>query len=55
MLPVELKAALELYAKAHGETWGEPVEVTALIPHILKAFIDGDAKFRKYRVAGSEH
>lgn len=46
-LPTEFRARLDLYAKLHSATWNEAVEISALIPSMLKAFLDADAIFRK--------
>jgi hypothetical protein len=49
--PASLKADLDLdldrYAALHAQTYGEAVDVTTLIPHMLEAFIAGDRGFRK--------
>jgi hypothetical protein len=31
----------------HAQTYGETVDATTLIPHMLEAFIAGDRGFRK--------
>ena len=41
-----LKEALDQYAAEYGRLY-EPVEVTALIPHMLEAFIRSDRASRK--------
>lgn len=46
-LTVALKADLDRYAALHAQTWGEPVDATALVPHILEAFIARDRAFRR--------
>ncbi len=46
-LPAELKQRLERYAELHSQVHGEPVDVVALIPHILDAFIARDREFLK--------
>jgi hypothetical protein len=48
-LPVELKAQLDRYATLHAQTYGEAVDATALIPHMLTAFIGRDRAFRSAR------
>lgn len=45
--PVSLKADLDRYAALHAQTYGEPVDALALIPHMLEAFIARDRGFRK--------
>jgi len=44
---VGLKADLDRYAELYTQTYGEVVDTTTLIPHMLKAFIAGDRGFRK--------
>lgn len=44
---VGLKADLDHYAALHAQTYGEPVDATALIPHMLEAFMARDRGFRK--------
>lgn len=43
----ELRATLDRYAELHGQAWGEPVDATTLIPHMLDAFMSRDRAFRK--------
>ncbi|WP_220814389.1 DUF2274 domain-containing protein [Pseudomonas paralcaligenes] len=45
--PVSLKADLDRYAAAHAQAYGESVDASTLIPHMLEAFIAGDRGFRK--------
>lgn len=45
--PVNLKADLERYAELHAKTYGEAVDATKLIPHMLEAFMTGDRGFRR--------
>jgi hypothetical protein len=42
-----LKADLDRYAALHAQTYGEAVDATTLIPHMLEAFMAGDRGFRK--------
>ncbi|NKL53439.1 DUF2274 domain-containing protein [Rhizobium leguminosarum] len=44
-LPERLKEELDLYAAEHGRLYG-PVETTALIPHMLEAFLRSDRGWR---------
>lgn len=44
---VSLKANLDRYAALHAQTYGEAVDATTLIPHMLEAFIAGDRGFRR--------
>lgn len=48
-MPVELKALLDRYAGLHEQTWGQPVDVGALIPHMLTAFMERDREFKALR------
>ncbi|WP_281687351.1 DUF2274 domain-containing protein [Pseudomonas citronellolis] len=45
--PVTLKADLDRYAALHAQTYGEAVDATTLIPHMLEAFIAGDRGFTR--------
>lgn len=45
--PVSLKADLDRYAALHAQAYGETVDATTLIPHMLEAFMAGDRGFRK--------
>jgi len=47
--PAKLKADLDRYAAMHAQTYGEAVDATTLIPHMLEAFIAGDRGFRRGR------
>jgi hypothetical protein len=49
--PATLKFDLDLdrYAAMHAQTYGEVVDATTLIPHILEAFMAGDRGFRRGR------
>lgn len=49
-LPVNLKADLDRYAELHAQTWGEPIDASMLIPHMLDTFISRDRGFRKARL-----
>lgn len=46
-LSAELKATLDRYAVVHGQTYGETVEVAALVPCMLEAFMARDRGFKK--------
>lgn len=46
-LSAELRADLDRYAELHARTWGEPVDATALVPHMLAAFLARDRAFRR--------
>jgi hypothetical protein len=47
--PVSLKVDLDRYAAMHAQTYGEAVDATTLIPHMLEPFIAGDRGFRRKR------
>lgn len=49
-----LKDDLERYAALHAQVYGEPVDVTALVPHMLEAFMARDRAFRKTESARTE-
>ncbi|MDP3750791.1 MAG: DUF2274 domain-containing protein [Polaromonas sp.] len=40
------KSALDRYASLHSQLHGESVDATALIPHMLEAFIARDRGFK---------
>ena len=45
--PASLKADLDRYAALHAQAYGESVDATMLIPHMLEAFIARDRGFRR--------
>jgi len=45
--PASLKADLDRYAVLHAQTYGEAVDATTLIPHMLEAFMAGDRGFKR--------
>jgi hypothetical protein len=45
--PASLKTDLDRYAALHAQTYGEVVDATTLIPHMLEAFIAGDRGFKR--------
>jgi len=47
--PTSLKADLDRYAALHAQAYGEVVDATTLIPHMLEAFIAGDREFKRGR------
>lgn len=51
--PATLKADLERYAELHAQTYGEPVDAVALVPHMLEAFMERDRGFRRGRGRGA--
>ena len=52
-LTVTLKADLERYAALHAPTYGAPLEVATLLPHMLEAFMARDRGFRKSFAKGA--
>ena len=46
-LTVELKVQLDRYAELHSQTWGDAVDATTLVPHMLEAFMARDRGFRQ--------
>lgn len=47
--PIALKADLDRYASLHAQAYGEAVDATTLIPHMLEAFVAGDREFKRGR------
>lgn len=47
--PATLKADLDHSAAMHAQTYGEAVDATTLIPHMLEAFMAGDRGFKRAR------
>ena len=45
--PASLKADLDRYAALHAQAYGEAVDATTLIPHMLEAFMAGDRGFKR--------
>ncbi|WP_067648759.1 DUF2274 domain-containing protein [Dokdonella koreensis] len=45
--PAMLKADLDRYAALHAQTYGEAVDATTLIPHMLEAFMARDRAFKR--------
>ena len=45
--PTRLKSDLGRYAALHAQTYGEPVDVAMLIPHMLEAFMARDRGFKR--------
>ena len=48
MLAGDLNASLERYARFYEHIHGEPVDIRALIPEILRAFLDADHEFQSW-------
>jgi len=53
----DLNAALESYARYYQRVHGEAVDAKALIPEILRAFLDADREFQAWSRSngGSSH
>ncbi len=45
--PVNLKADLDRYAALHAQVYGEAVDGTTLIPHMLTVFMARDRGFKR--------
>lgn len=45
--PASLKADLDRYAALHAQTYGEAVDATVLIPHMLETFMAADRGFKR--------
>ena len=48
MLTGDLNASLERYARYYEHVHGESVDTRALIPEILRAFLDADREFQSW-------
>jgi len=46
-LTTALKVDLERYAALHAQAYGEPIDATTLIPHMLEAFMARDRGFKR--------
>jgi hypothetical protein len=53
MLPGDLDARIERYARYYEHVHGESVDAKALIPEILRAFLDGDREFQSWSRSGA--
>ena len=47
--PASLKADLDRYAALHAQAYGEAVDATTLIPHMLEEFLRSDRGWRTRR------
>jgi hypothetical protein len=52
-LSAAVKSDLDRYAELYGAAYGEPVDATSLVPHMLAAFMERDRVFRKARQASA--
>lgn len=48
-IPADLKTMLDRYAAQHSQAYGEPVDATSLVPHMLEAFMARDRAFNAMR------
>ena len=48
-IPTNLKTMLDRYAAQHSQAYGEPVDATSLVPHMLEAFMARDRAFNAMR------
>ena len=54
MLAGELNARLERYARYYEHVHGDPIDTRALIPEILRAFLDADREFLSWSRSSNE-
>lgn len=52
VLQPDTNTALQAYAAAYRETYGEAEEVSELVPYIIDSFLAGDRGFAKARKNG---
>jgi len=55
MLGGDLNACLERYARYYEHVHGECVDARALIPEILRAFLDADREFQSWSRSGGNN
>lgn len=48
-LPTSVKADLDRYAELYAAAYGEAIDASALVPHMLAAFMERDRAFRSSR------
>lgn len=53
MLTGDLNASLECYAQFYEHVHGDSVDARALIPEILRAFLDADREFQSWSRSSS--
>jgi len=53
ILAGDLNASLEHYARYYEHVHGESVDARALIPEILRAFLDADREFQSWSRSGA--
>ena len=54
MLTGDLNATLERYSQYYEHIHGEAVDTRALIPEILRAFLDADREFQSWSRSGEQ-
>ncbi len=55
MLCGDLNASLDRYTRYYEHVHGESVDARALIPEILRAFLDGDREFHSWSRSGGNN
>lgn len=48
-IPTDLKTMLDRYAAQHSQAYGEPVDASSFVPHMLEAFMARDRVFNAMR------
>lgn len=54
MLTGDLNASLERYAQYYEHVHGDSVDTRALIPEIIRAFLDADREFQSWTRSGDK-
>ena len=52
-LPAVVKGDLDRYAELYASEYGEPIDASALVPHMVATFMDRDRAFRRQVQAAS--
>ena len=55
ILAGDLNASLERYARYYEHVHGDPVDMKAFIPEILRAFLDADREFQSWSRSGGNN
>jgi hypothetical protein len=55
LLGGDLNASLERYARYYEQVHRESVDARALIPEVLRAFLDGDCEFHSWSRSGGNN
>lgn len=53
-LTAALKADLERYAAMHSQAYGEQVDASTLVPHMLAWFLKNDRGFKRRQLASTD-